>query len=68
MLPAPALAALQRFQAAGDAKAKARLLLEYAAALPPFPDSAKVDANRVMGCTAQVGPGAGRGPADAAVR
>lgn len=48
---APIVAA---FQGAADAKAKLRLLLDYARELPPFPEELKVAENRVMGCTAQV--------------
>jgi sulfur transfer protein SufE len=43
-----------QFDAAGDAKGRLRLLLEYARKLPPFPEEFKTVENRVMGCTAQV--------------
>lgn len=33
---------------------RVKRLLHYAATLPPFPDSDRTPANRVMGCTAQV--------------
>lgn len=33
---------------------RVKRLLEYAAALPPFPEAERAPANRVMGCTAQV--------------
>jgi sulfur transfer protein SufE len=48
---APIVAA---FQSAGDAKARLRLLLDYAKQLPPFPEEFKTVENRVMGCSAQV--------------
>ena len=44
----------QELQAAADAKERTRLLLGYAKRLPHFPEAARRDANRVMGCTAQV--------------
>ncbi|GAB4820689.1 hypothetical protein N2152v2_007735 [Parachlorella kessleri] len=44
----------QELQAAADAKERTRLLLGYAKRLPQFPEAARRDANRVMGCTAQV--------------
>jgi hypothetical protein len=53
--PTPPLEALAReLQAAADAKERTRLLLGYGRRLPPFPEAARRDANRVMGCTAQV--------------
>ncbi|GAV65144.1 NadA domain-containing protein/SufE domain-containing protein [Cephalotus follicularis] len=33
---------------------RVKLLLHYSSLLPPFPDQARTDSNRVMGCTAQV--------------
>lgn len=51
--------ALERFaaelQAAGGQQERSRLLLEYARRLPAYPEAARTDAHRVMGCTAQVG-------------
>lgn len=50
--------ALERFaaelQAAGGQQERSRLLLEYARRLPAYPETARTDAHRVMGCTAQV--------------
>lgn len=37
-----------------DVQARIRLLLEYAGRLQPMDPASKIDANRVMGCTAQV--------------
>lgn len=42
-------------QAAADPRERSRLLLSYAATLAPLAPADKRDANRVMGCTAQVG-------------
>lgn len=42
------------FEGRQGAQERVQLLLEYAKRLPPMPASAKTDANRVMGCTAQV--------------
>lgn len=54
--PTPAMErTAQELQAASDAKERTRLLLSYAKRLAPLPESARADANRVMGCTAQVG-------------
>lgn len=54
VLPTPALAAAAaELAAAGDARARLRLLTDYARALPPMPEGTKRDANRVMGCTSQ---------------
>ena len=44
----------QELAAAPDAAARSRLLLGYARAAEPFPEGERRDANRVMGCTAQV--------------
>lgn len=46
--------AAAELQAAGDAISRSRILLQYAQSLPPMPEGARIDANRVMGCTAQV--------------
>lgn len=55
-LPTPAL---ERFaaelQSAGGQQERSRLLLSYARQLPAYPEAARTDAHRVMGCTAQVG-------------
>ncbi|EFN58534.1 hypothetical protein CHLNCDRAFT_19680, partial [Chlorella variabilis] len=40
--------------AAAGPQERSRLLLGYARRLAPLPDAARTDANRVMGCTAQV--------------
>lgn len=45
------------FQAAPGPKERAGLLLKYADRLPHLPADQRTDANRVMGCTAQVGLG-----------
>jgi sulfur transfer protein SufE len=45
---------MAKFQAASDAKERYKLMLQYAAALPAFPEQYKTAVNRVMGCTAQV--------------
>ena len=53
--PSPAMErAAAELAAAPDAAARSRLLLRFAQALPPMPQGARCDANRVMGCTAQV--------------
>lgn len=58
MVPFPT-PALERFAAeltaAAGAQERSRLLLGYARQLAPLPEAARTDANRVMGCTAQVG-------------
>lgn len=54
--PTPAMERLAaELTAAGGPQERSRLLLGYARHLPPLPDAARTDANRVMGCTAQVG-------------
>jgi sulfur transfer protein SufE len=53
--PTPALERLAaELSAAEGPQERSRLLLGYARRLPPLPDAARTDANRVMGCTAQV--------------
>ncbi|KAF5743718.1 quinolinate synthase chloroplastic [Tripterygium wilfordii] len=42
------------FQPITESIERVKRLLRYATLLPPFPDSARVDSNRVMGCTARV--------------
>ncbi len=42
------------FEARPGAKDRVQLLLDYAKRLMPMDAAAKTDANRVMGCTAQV--------------
>lgn len=44
------------FQQASGPKERAGLLLKYAERLPHLPADKRTDANRVMGCTAQVCP------------
>ncbi|KAL9686492.1 hypothetical protein QQ045_023952 [Rhodiola kirilowii] len=45
---------VEEFQSLKEPLERVKRLLHYAALLPEFPPSSKVDANRVMGCTAQV--------------
>ncbi len=56
-VPSSITALHERFAGVPDPKDKARLLLEAAKGLKPFPESSKVATNRVMGCTAQVSGG-----------
>lgn len=49
-------------QAAPDAASRSRMLLEYAQTAPVAPTNLRCDANRVMGCTAQVWLSAELGP------
>ncbi|KAJ8748033.1 hypothetical protein K2173_011854 [Erythroxylum novogranatense] len=42
------------FQSISQPIDRVKRLLQYANLLPAFPDSSRVDSNRVMGCTAQV--------------
>lgn len=54
--PTPTLERLAtELLAAAGPQERSRLLLGYARRLAPLPDAARTDANRVMGCTAQVG-------------
>lgn len=48
-------AAVAEFAVIPEPQERLKLLLEYAEQLKPLPAEAKTDANRVMGCTAQVG-------------
>ncbi|PRW56007.1 quinolinate chloroplastic [Chlorella sorokiniana] len=53
--PTPALEPFAaELQAAGGQQERSRLLLGYARRLPAYPEAARTDAHRVMGCTAQV--------------
>ncbi|KAL4457736.1 hypothetical protein ABPG75_012601 [Micractinium tetrahymenae] len=53
--PTAALAELAaELSAAADVQQRSRLLVGYASRLPAMPEAARTDANRVMGCTAQV--------------
>lgn len=53
--PSPRLdAAIAEFAAIGEPQERLKLLLEYGKQLKPMAADAKTDANRVMGCTAQV--------------
>jgi Fe-S metabolism associated domain len=64
----PALERLvAEFEACADAKARYRLLLEYAANLAPFPETDRTAVNRVMGCTAQASPAAPSAAAEGGV-
>lgn len=55
--PTPVLAAAAaELTAAADVQERSRLLLGYARRMPAMPEAERTDANRVMGCTAQVGP------------
>lgn len=45
---------VSEFEACTDAKERYQLVLQYAQALPPYPDELKQHTNRVLGCTAQV--------------
>lgn len=45
---------VDEFQALSEPIDRVKRLLHYASLLPPLEDSARVDSNRVMGCTAQV--------------
>ncbi|KAM1259425.1 hypothetical protein ACFX2J_038739 [Malus domestica] len=45
---------ISEFQSLPEPIDRVKRLLHYAALLPPFDDSGRVDSNRVMGCTAQV--------------
>lgn len=47
-------AAIAEFSALSDAQDRLKLLLEYGKQLQPLAAASKTDANRVMGCTAQV--------------
>lgn len=55
--PSPALESFAAdLSAAPGPQERSRLLLGYARRLPAMPEGARTDANRVMGCTAQVRP------------
>ncbi|KAG9446552.1 hypothetical protein H6P81_012680 [Aristolochia fimbriata] len=45
---------VEEFRSMPESIERVKRLLEYAALLPPLPDSDRVPHNRVMGCTAQV--------------
>lgn len=45
---------VDEFQALSEPVDRVKRLLHYASLLPPMAESARVDSNRVMGCTAQV--------------
>jgi sulfur transfer protein SufE len=44
-----------KFASCADAKQRYQLVLQYADSLPELPEDLKTNANRVLGCTAQVG-------------
>ena len=48
-------AVVDDFKSVADDKGRLKLLLDYARQLPAFPEEQRTYANRVMGCTAQVG-------------
>ena len=43
-----------KFAACADAKQRYQLVLQYADSLPPYTQELKRNANRVLGCSAQV--------------
>jgi len=45
---------VKRFQRCQDPKRRIEQLIDYAKKLPPFPDTDKVDENKVPGCVSQV--------------
>lgn len=45
---------VSKFQACADAKGRYQLVMQYAQALPAYPAELRQNANRVLGCTAQV--------------
>lgn len=45
---------IAEFSAVPNPQDRLKLLIEYSKQLKPMPAEAKTDANRVMGCTAQV--------------
>ncbi|KAF2282861.1 hypothetical protein GH714_043345 [Hevea brasiliensis] len=45
---------INEFQSLPGSIDRVKRVLHYASILPPFPDSSRIDSNRVMGCTAQV--------------
>jgi sulfur transfer protein SufE len=45
---------ISEFSAVPSPQDRLKLLIEYSKQLKPMPAEAKTDANRVMGCTAQV--------------
>ncbi|KAG8652616.1 hypothetical protein MANES_06G111600v8 [Manihot esculenta] len=45
---------INEFQSLPESVDRVKRVLHYASLLPPFPDSSRVDSNRVMGCTARV--------------
>jgi sulfur transfer protein SufE len=47
---------VSKFQACTDAKERYQLVMQYAQALPAYPAEVRQNANRVLGCTAQVRP------------
>lgn len=53
-LPPSLAAALAPFAAAASARERASLLVQAGRRLPPLPEASRTNANRVIGCTAQV--------------
>ncbi|KAK4776897.1 hypothetical protein SAY86_005585 [Trapa natans] len=54
LVPSKLQSLVSEFQSLSEPVDRVARLLHYAALLPKLPDSARVDSNRVMGCTAQV--------------
>ncbi|KAJ7956155.1 quinolinate synthase, chloroplastic [Quillaja saponaria] len=54
LVPSKLQRLIVEFESLSEPIDRVKRLLLYASLLPPFQDSARVDANRVMGCTAQV--------------
>ncbi|XP_002511303.3 quinolinate synthase, chloroplastic [Ricinus communis] len=45
---------ITEFQSFPESVDRLKRVLHYASTIPPFPDSSRVDSNRVMGCTSRV--------------
>ncbi|XP_043806442.1 quinolinate synthase, chloroplastic isoform X2 [Manihot esculenta] len=54
LVPAKLQHLINEFQSLPETIDRVKRVLHYASVLPPFPDSSRVDSNRVMGCTARV--------------
>jgi cysteine desulfuration protein SufE len=54
ILPPQLAKIVERFQRRADPKQKYKQLLWYAQKLPPMPEAAKTEANKVKGCVSQV--------------
>ena len=53
-LPANLEKIVKRFQRCQDPKRRIQQLIDYAKKLPEFPESSKIDENKVPGCVSQV--------------